>query len=887
MKSEGLISKWNYHNSIVYNDARQSNDVTVGKFKIFGPLPESLIQSNKLEVFNDGVSNPIYPTPSNSKIREGWFTVIGHLLPSGILNLLIEEDNTLIYSVNITSLFSSEIKILHHSILQTSNVLFVGFINELRESHGFSSSPNKPFILDDKYKSITRILIDFDLKNNLEDWFVVLSSYTQLEYVGNPFLNRQLKVSQDISLEIMEAQLIENLEYLKGCYLYCELVIWSTPWFRSAIVKVDNVLNIFWKELIKSILPISGSNHFKILIKKSNDQHNYNSDGEDSDEIIGSCFLNLDLFEEDQFLQRIPILNLQNKSVGNLMINLSVTETNVLPAIKYKSFEKILKNSKINSLISYLEPKLETKNLESNAAMLLDIYQSLNREDEYFEALMKYELSSTENLLLDNNESLKQQTLYRYNTIFRGNSILSKSLEQFTIRVGHEYLEKLLGGFINKIQEEDLNCECDPKYEPENYLENYNNLLGYVEYLWNKIYTTTNDIPDSIKRQWKNLRNNVELSIDVNDNDIPLNALSSFIFLRFICPAILNPKLYNLSKTHYSGKISRTLVLIAKVLMVFSNRTLFQKHREPYLMKLNADFILKHREEVLIYFDKVSFKKMDFNEKLLNMSTETDRIQFGSRGIFNELPSMPYLIEKYLNFAKLCELMSRIGQGDKKDGESEESVDLYSYQIEGFDETELEEDFLTSVMKEEHETLNNLLPKHEFTLKDIEKQSKLLVRETTNVENLLTKPETPQIYVNNPEIEKNFVDSIVRSLKFETGGNTKTLVTDNEVFHNSQCQIDALQRNDLNYFFNSLELESKKKITLTKRSSFNSVSRSVDNSASSDTKESFSVAHNRNTIHNYNANHNTDSASNNNNNNHKDKKSSSLFKSIFRRRGSD
>ncbi|KAG0674175.1 hypothetical protein C6P40_002405 [Pichia californica] len=880
LKQNGLEFKWNFNNSMIYNENLNPNEIIVCRFKIYGPLPD-VENSNQIHINENGPENPIFPTPLDSNIKEGWFTVIGHLLPTGILNLISELDGKLLYSINITLLFDSEIRILHHSILQNSNILFLGFINQLRESHNvniFSNSYNY-FIQNENYNKITRILIDFDLRIDLEDWFVALSSFTKLEFVGNNI--NKLKISKELSFEIMEAQFdITNnsLLYLKEKYLYCELICWNTPWFRSAIVKNDFHLSTFWKELINVKLPISDSNDFKILIKLSSSKDNYNINGENSDEIIGTCFVNSKLFNKVHFLQKIPILNLSNNNIGNLMINLSQIETNILPFQKYKSFENILMNLKIDSVISYLEPKSNTSNLEYWSIMLLDIYQSLHKEDEYFETLMKYELSPIDSLSDSNISKENPQILSnknsRYHTIFRGNSMLSKSLEKYTVRIGHEYLEKLLGKFIETIQIEDLNCECDPKIDPENYKENYQNLLKYLKYLWKRIYETTNDIPESIKIQWKNLRQNVELSVDLNDKETPFNALSSFIFLRFLCPAILSPKLYNLSKTHYSGKISRTLVLIAKVLMVFSNRSKFQNHKDPYLIPLNEDFLKSRRNEMMIYFDKVTFRKMDFNERLLDMSNIVDRIQLNtSKDILNELPTMPFLIDKYLNIAKLVKLISNFYQIEKNqidNNESNEEINI-NYQIEGFDESRLEDDFLTSLINEESDALNSLLLKHEFKLKDLKRQSLILIKQTDKYVEILNDYELPNIFSNDLLFE-DFINSIIRSIRLSP---EYRINFDLDLFHNdklSEYNIENIKK--FNLFLYKLNNQNER--NLLKKSTLIS---NRSNSAINATQLNINKTSHPKIKLNSSPVNSTPIAENDSN-----KKKSTLFKNIFKRK---
>jgi hypothetical protein len=826
LKQSSLVPKWNYYDSVVFNKDFKKTNPIICKFEIYGPIPSS--HKDIINFVSNSANNPIYPTPSGSPIQEGWFSVIGELLPTGILNLYTEA-NTLIYSLNITTLFSSEVRILHHSILQDSNVLFLGFINGLREGHHLSNSTF--FILDNKLNKVNRILIRFNSKIDIETWFVLLSSYTKLEYVGNEYLETQLKVIKSLSLEIMEAQFVKNLEYLKASYLYCELVMWNTSWFRSAIVKTDDNLITFWKELLDLILPISTNENFKIIIKRSNSSDTYNFDGENSDEIIGSCFLHPSLFAEKLFLQRIPILNLQNKSIGELMINSNLDTTEILPTSNYKTFEKMILNSKIQGVIEFLEPKSVTSNLESWSTMLLDLYQSLNREEEYLETLMKYELSS--NAIINNSDdtpvSVQQRKIFKYNTIFRGNSILSKSLEKYTLRVGHEYLEKLLGDFIEKIEFEDLNCECDPKVDPENYKSNYKNLLKYIEYLWDRIYKTTNDIPSSIKCQWKNLRTNVELSVDLKDKDIPLNALSSFIFLRFICPAILSPKLYNLSTIHYSGKVSRTLVLLAKVLMTFSNRSLFQQHKDSYLMDLNDDFILKHNEEILIYFDKVTFRKMDFTEKILDISNDSKNPEIYKSDVLSGLPTIPYLIDKYLNIAKFAKILDSLSSMHTEENESKDLSDLDSYQIEGFDDTGFDEDFLTSLIKEDNEAFSSLLSKHEFSFKELQSQAVILSKKTRKIVGLLELPETPNLYINSKTMNR-LVSSMIRSLILSNESGFERVLTFNvEIYHNNLIRVSKENHKQIEVFFNEVIKEGLKQKNKPLPSS-TSISRSINTS---------------------------------------------------------
>ena len=50
----------------------------------------------------------------------------------GILNFISELDGTLLYSIDIKQILSSEIREMHNSIFNSSNILFIGQLKELR-----------------------------------------------------------------------------------------------------------------------------------------------------------------------------------------------------------------------------------------------------------------------------------------------------------------------------------------------------------------------------------------------------------------------------------------------------------------------------------------------------------------------------------------------------------------------------------------------------------------------------------------------------------------------------------------------------------------------------------------------------------------------------------
>ena len=65
-----------------------------------------------------------------------------------------------------------------------------------------------------------------------------------------------------------------------------------------------------------------------------------------------------------------------------------------------------------------------------------------------------------------------------------------------------------------------------------------------------------------------------ELIIILLFQELQYMAVSSFVFLRFFVPAIMNPKLFYLNSNHPNMRISRTLMLCAKVYFISSGTCL-------------------------------------------------------------------------------------------------------------------------------------------------------------------------------------------------------------------------------------------------------------------------------------------------------------------------
>lgn len=605
-----------------------------------------------------------------------WFSAKVVLNSNGILDLINESDSQLIYSIDIKLLKSSEIKKLNHSLFQSSNYLFIGVLKKLRNEGIFKNSANAstPHISSFSNK-IDKLILKFNCEVALEDWLINLNLFTIKELVGHN--NNLLKISKKIKFDILEADLTQNFNNL-----YVEIQIWDKIWFRTSIVSNDtNNKNPFFKEEFEIDLPVT-TNQLIILLKYSKDL-NYNY----SDKILGASIIEYKKFKSNNFNNKIPIFNINNnEKIGQFFINSSIKRNYILSTKNFNNLEKILLNLDLIEFHNYITTDFHNLNLENLTLILLDVFQSLKRECDWLNVLIQQEVKV----------SLDQPN---DNIIFRGNSILTKTLEFYNFRVGKIYLNKIIGEFINDLIENFKPIEIDPlRIKEENKDEiiekNFQNLLELVKALWSKIYKSSNDVPIEIKNQLSNLRTTINL---YSNNDLTtFNSISSFIFLRFFIPVLLNPKIFKLTRNHQFGDIKRCLTLISKILMKFANRQEFDL-KEPYLIKFNEEFLIKHRDELFDYLDKITLKKLDFTESSLHLDPIRE-IQFISKDSL----TLPYLIDKYLRFDQLIDILTI-------DIKNEIVVDDFGYGPDNLDESDLlliDEDNSNKIGSLEFENLN-------------------------------------------------------------------------------------------------------------------------------------------------------------------------------------
>jgi len=119
---------------------------------------------------------------------------------------------------------------------------------------------------------------------------------------------------------------------------------------------------------------------------------------------------------------------------------------------------------------------------------------------------------------------------------------------------------------------------------------NWRRLLNYVTQFWETIANAADKCPWEIRVVLRNLGEDTMARF--NNDKVRQTAITGFIFLRFFCPAILDPKLFGMANEHPDSGTARTFTLIAKTIQNLANLVEFGA-KEPYMADMNP-FIVRN-----------------------------------------------------------------------------------------------------------------------------------------------------------------------------------------------------------------------------------------------------------------------------------------------------
>ncbi|XP_003794226.1 ras GTPase-activating protein 4 isoform X2 [Otolemur garnettii] len=269
---------------------------------------------------------------------------------------------------------------------------------------------------------------------------------------------------------------------------------------------------------------------------------------------------------------------LDKGNLGSLQLEVRLRDETVLPSSCYQPLVQLLCHEvKLGSqgtgqLIPLIEESTSTECRQDVATNLLKLFLGQGLAKDFLDLLFQLELGRTSEA----------------NTLFRSNSLASKSMESFLKVAGMRYLHGILGPIIDKVFEEKKYVELDPskvevkdvgcsglhrpQTEAEVLEQSVQTLRAHLGALLSALTRSVRACPAVVRATFRQLFRRVrERFPGAQHENVPFIAVTSFLCLRFFSPAVMSPKLFYLRERHADARTSRTLLLLAKAVQNIGN----------------------------------------------------------------------------------------------------------------------------------------------------------------------------------------------------------------------------------------------------------------------------------------------------------------------------
>ncbi|XP_058823590.1 GTPase-activating protein [Topomyia yanbarensis] len=286
-----------------------------------------------------------------------------------------------------------------------------------------------------------------------------------------------------------------------------------------------------------------------------------------------------------------------DNSLGSLRLKLDYSADHVFPLATY------------DQLLNILIQSIDQKPITSSAVHILG--EIIQNKTEVAQPLVR--LFTYTNLIAPMIKSLADHEISKLTdptTIFRGNTLVSKMMDEAMRLSGLHYLHNTLRPIVAAIFSEKKPCEIDPARVKDKSMIDTNliNLQDYVEKVFEAITKSAVKCPAVLCQIFHDLRECAAKYFPQN-KEVRYSVVSGFIFLRFFAPAILGPKLFDLTTEPVDEQTTRTLTLISKTIQslgnLVSSRSAQQPCKEQYTGQLYKKFCTEKHVDAIKHFLEV------------------------------------------------------------------------------------------------------------------------------------------------------------------------------------------------------------------------------------------------------------------------------------------
>lgn len=674
----------------------------------------TIIKVGKIMLWDKGAAaspRAIVKRPSTRDLRSsqtGWRRVSCILHDNGEFKIMTENDVTVLSVIELSQLARSAVQQLDKSVLDEDYCLAIFPI--------YSTTSTQLSIFRPVYISLeSRVL--FEVWFVLLRAFTVPDVYTldtanggrvyEVTDLHEEPAGETFRVEKTLSLRISEAKIRRgssngggslpterhgkggsDVDAAVGNYL-AEIILDGEVRARTATKM--GTRNPFWREDCEFVDLPASLPYLSVLLKRVDGSpesfsHQLQATlglakaGNLTEVLCGSVDIPLHQLDSgkdhEQWLQ---IYDDKQQSIGSMLVKVHHEELVVLLQHNYQPLSELLHrfSSGLTALITEALPG----SLRRVAEIFVNIFQVSGSVNEWIMNMVEDEIdgignqtalrkprfsgrltsndsiestSDREQIVRDLGKSLQGEA----NLLFRGNSLLTQALEFHMRRLGREYLRETLADKIHEINERDVSCEVDPSKvrNGEDLQQHWDQLMQLTSEIWDCIISSANRLPPELRHILKYIRAVAEDRYGDFLRTVTYTSVSGFLFLRFFCPAILNPKLFGLLRDHPRPRAQRTLTLIAKSLQALANLTTIGK-KETWMEPMNR-FLSAQRQPLKDFLDAVCSIPAERTKVALPASYSTPITILGRLSPLARegFPSLPYLVDHARNFAALVKL---------------------------------------------------------------------------------------------------------------------------------------------------------------------------------------------------------------------------------------
>nr|XP_038025412.1 ras GTPase-activating protein 1 isoform X4 [Anas platyrhynchos]XP_038025413.1 ras GTPase-activating protein 1 isoform X4 [Anas platyrhynchos] len=360
-----------------------------------------------------------------------------------------------------------------------------------------------------------------------QDWMKALQMFCSLRKNSPGKSNKRLRQVSSLILHVEEAHTLPVKHFTNP---YCNIYLNSVQVAKTHIREGQNPV---WSEEFVFDDLSSDINRFEISLS------NKTKKSKDPDILFMRCQLSRlqKGHATDEWFQLSSHIPLKGIEPGSLRVRARYSMEKIMPEEEYSEFKELILQKELHVVYALSHVCGQDRTLLAGILLKIFLHEKL-------ESLLLRTLNDKEISMED-----------EATTLFRATTLASTLMEQYMKATATRFVHHALKDCILKIMESKQSCELNPSKLEKNEDINTNlaHLLSILSELVEKIFMAAEILPPTLRYIYGCLQKSVQNKWPTNTT-MRTRVVSGFVFLRLICPAILNPRMFNIiSGAIYGG----------------------------------------------------------------------------------------------------------------------------------------------------------------------------------------------------------------------------------------------------------------------------------------------------------------------------------------------